>query len=115
MKRTLESAGYQVAEAATGHEALGNWEARTGEIDLLVTDVVMPGGVNGRELANRFRRATSPFKVIFVSGYGVDAMNGYPLVATDTYFLQKPFAFHLFLDTVRRCLDRKPAPGTATN
>ena len=85
MHEILESAGYQVLAAATPAAALELCANHTGRIDLLVTDMVMPG-MRGRELAIRARERLPHLVVLFVSGY-----TGESVAAADGAFLAKPF------------------------
>jgi CheY-like chemotaxis protein len=108
-RRMLEAHGYRVWEAASGREALGVWRGLTGRIDLLLTDIVMPDGVSGRELADQLRAQTPELKVIFTSGYSRDVA-GHDATAVQesgAHFLQKPCPSHVLLNSVRRCLDGK--------
>ena len=95
---------YRVIEAGTGAEALKVFEEHKGEVDLLLTDMVMPEGMTGRELAIELRRRKPAIKVIYTSGYSSDIMGGevYP---RDAKFLQKPYPPPLLAKTVRECLD----------
>ena len=77
---------------------------------MLLSDVVMPEGVSGRELADRLRQQRPGLKVILMSGYSPE-MAGRETEffrATATHFLQKPCPARLLGETVRRCLDEKP-------
>jgi len=67
--RTLKSLGYQVIEAANGHEALAQWAENREKISLLITDMVMPEGMTGSELARRLRAEKPDLGVIISSGY----------------------------------------------
>ena len=95
---------YEVLEAATGHEALQVWEKHKGKIDLLLTDMVMPEGMSGRELAERLRRQKPELKVIYTSGYSADVM-GQENGVRDIKFLQKPYPPPELAQAVRDCLD----------
>ncbi|MGA2174444.1 MAG: response regulator [Verrucomicrobiota bacterium] len=107
----LERFGYHVLEAASGPEALKIWESAAPEVDLLLTDVVMPEGITGRKLAEDLREKKASLKVIFQSGYGGEIMgeSGEFLRRTNSYFLQKPCTPRDLLCAVRRCLDGLPA------
>ncbi len=113
-RRTLEDFGYQVIEAASGRKALEMWPSRKSEVNLLLTDVVMPEGINGRELAGLMREQVPALKVVFVSGYslnvigkGTDFLN-----RRNNYYLQKPYNAHALLDAIRHCLDEVPFSAT---
>lgn len=100
----LRDYNYRVLEAATGIEALKVWEGSNGRIDLLLTDMVMPEGMSGRELAEELKARKPDLKIIYTSGYSSDVMGG-DIGLCDTMFLQKPYAPPLLAKTVRECLD----------
>ena len=102
----LERCGYTVLQASNGPEAIEIWRALTAPIDLLLTDLIMPGGLTGRALAERLRAESPRLKVIFCSGYSADlAGQGEPLVE-GTNFMQKPYHPNQIARTVRERLDR---------
>jgi len=100
----LKDYQYEVLEAGTGAEAIKIWEQHPGKIDLLLTDMVMPEGMTGRELAEKLRSRKPELKVIYTSGYSADVM-GSEIGLRDAMFLQKPYAPPLLAKTVRECLD----------
>jgi two-component system, cell cycle sensor histidine kinase and response regulator CckA len=104
-RRTLETFGYKVIEAASGPEAIKIWESEAEEIDLLLSDVVMPGGILGRELGRMLRAKKPGLKVLFMSGYSPDQARPPQLSGDTSFFLQKPFRSALLAETVRKCLD----------
>jgi CheY-like chemotaxis protein len=107
--RTLKRCGYNVIEAFDGHEALRQWEKHNGQIDLLFSDVIMPAGMTGLELAERLKQNKADLKVIVSSGYSPDLAgkdNDF-FLRNKGCFLQKPYAPRVLIDTVRRCLDGK--------
>ncbi len=108
-RRLLEGFGYRIQEAASGPEAFEMCRDRLGEIDLLLTDVIMPQGVTGLELAERLRAQKPALKVLFMSGYSRDqAGNDTAFIRqTKGHFLQKTSSPREFLNTVRLCLDEK--------
>jgi PAS domain S-box-containing protein len=101
----LERAGYHVLEAAHGIEALKIWDQATVKIQLLLTDIVMPEGIGGRELAARLRQRTPGLRVVFTSGYSADIAGRELTLQVGENFIQKPASPHLLLETIRRCLD----------
>jgi CheY-like chemotaxis protein len=107
-RRTLESFGYQVLEAASGRKALEIWQTGKLEIDLLLTDIVMPDGLTGRRLAELLREQTPGLKVIFVSGYSLSVISKDTdfLNRRNNYFLQKPYQANVLMDAIRHCLDQ---------
>jgi CheY-like chemotaxis protein len=101
----LERQGYTVLEATTGPEALPLWEQHRGTICLLLTDLVMPGGMDGRELAARLQAQRPGLKVVYTSGYSAEiAGREWPLRPGHN-FVQKPVGAEQLLETVRCCLD----------
>jgi len=105
--RVLEKHGYKILQAGTGAEALGVWEQHKNEIALLLTDLVMPDNMNGRELAETLWQRQPDLKVIFTSGYSADIVGKDFKLESDTNFLQKPYHPQILALTVRRCLDGK--------
>jgi CheY-like chemotaxis protein len=98
----LEGSGYQIWEAANGLEALNVWKTNASQIDLLLTDVIMPGGLNGRELADRLSGERPDLKVILMSGYNSDLAEK---IQPHSHILPKPFSLESLTETVRNCLD----------
>lgn len=105
--RVLEKHGYCVLQAGSGAEALEVWHAHRDGIALLLTDLIMPGNMNGRELAEALRAERPELKVIFTSGYSADIVGKDFKLGSDTNFLQKPYHPQTLALTVRRCLDGK--------
>lgn len=103
----LESYGYRVIVACSGVAALELWETQGPAIDLLLTDMVMPDGLTGRELAKHLKELNPALKVIFVSGYSVDSEDIAPGLFAGAPFLQKPCQPRVLLQTIRGCLDAK--------
>jgi PAS domain S-box-containing protein len=85
----LEELGYTVVAASDGREALRMAEKREGPIDLLLTDVVMPG-MSGRQLADKLKQEIPALKVLFVSGYSGDVIPSGGSLEPGTYFAHKP-------------------------
>ncbi len=90
----LSGAGYKIAEAANGHEALSLAMQYRERIDVLLTDVVMPG-MNGPELVEKLRRSRPDLTVIFMSGYDQDLLE--KRVPDKAVFLPKPFTPEILL------------------
>ncbi len=99
--------GYKVWQAASGKDALGVWQEHKKEISLLLTDLVMPGNMNGHDLAEKLCAERSRLKVIFTSGYSADIVGKNFKLEPDLNFLQKPYHPQTLALTVRRCLDGK--------
>ena len=107
----LRKHGYQVLEAESGPAALPVWAQHHRTIDLLLTDMVMPEGMTGRELAEKLKREKPALKVLYTSGYSPDLLGReFPLVH-GLNFLQKPFPPALLALTVRQCLDAVLGPA----
>ena len=85
----LEKHGYTVLAAASGGEALAASAAHTGTIDLMITDLVMPG-MDGKELAGRLRTLRPDVRVLYTSGYAQGMVEGHELDDGDA-FLPKPY------------------------
>ena len=100
----LQARGYKVLAAKDGLEAIPLEENYADRIDLLITDVVMPG-MSGRELAKHVTAARPDTKVLFMSGYTDDAVLRHGVTGPGTAFLQKPFALEDLLQRVRALLD----------
>jgi PAS domain S-box-containing protein len=90
-KTTLKSYGYRVLEAAHAEEAILVSGGYPGPIDILVTDVVLPG-MNGRELAGRLAASRPEMKVLFVSGYAADVIGHRGVLDSGVEYLPKPFS-----------------------
>lgn len=89
-RQYLEMSGYTVLEAEDGHTALELSAMHLGSIDLLLTDVVMPG-ISGRELAERIARSRPGIKILYMSGYTDQAVVHHGILESDAVLLQKPF------------------------
>jgi signal transduction histidine kinase/HAMP domain-containing protein len=101
----LTDCGYKVLEAATGAEALHVWERHQGDIQLLITDMVMPDGISGMELAERLHHAKPALKIIFASGYRLDDLDTSFIRQGLARVLQKPYTHITLPLAVRDCLD----------
>jgi PAS domain S-box-containing protein len=105
--RTLNRHGYRVFQAVDGNSALEIWADYKDEIDLVFTDVIMPGGLNGREMAEKIWTDKPDQKVIFSSGYGAEALGKDFKLDAELNYLQKPYLPQALARMVRRCLDEK--------
>jgi two-component system, cell cycle sensor histidine kinase and response regulator CckA len=108
-RRFLERSGYKVLEAANGIEALGVAQRHIGAIQLLLTDVIMPG-MHGGELYQRLVALRPHVKVLFMSGYTGDSLP-MELNAEMSTFVQKPFTHDLLTRKVAEALEKTPALG----
>ncbi len=101
----LEGCGYQVIPANSGAQALEIWKQRHAVIDLVLTDMVMPEGVSGMDLAQRLSSEKPGVKIIFASGYSMDDLDTAFLRKGCAGFLQKPYTHVTLSNAVRECLD----------
>jgi signal transduction histidine kinase/CheY-like chemotaxis protein len=105
--RILQLCGYRIHQAGNGVEALKVWEQHKDEIDLLLTDMVMPEGISGRQLAERLQKDDPALKVIYTSGYS-PGMAGKDIALLEGFnFLAKPYPPSRLAQVVRECLDGK--------
>lgn len=99
----LQELGYTVFEAADGAAGLKILESES-RVDLLVTDVGLPGGMNGRQVAEAARRLRGGLKVLFITGYAENAVVSHGLLDHDMHMLTKPFPMELFANRVKSIL-----------
>jgi len=97
--------GYRILQAESGVKALQLWQESKERIDLLLTDLVMPDRVNGRELAEQLWAEQPRLKVIFTSGYSADVVGKDFVLRPGLNYLQKPYHPHKLAAAVRECLD----------
>ncbi|HWQ90279.1 MAG TPA: ATP-binding protein, partial [Clostridia bacterium] len=109
----LEECGYQVLEAGSGVEALEVWNRHRERIDLVLTDMVMPEGVSGMDLAERLHAADPGVRIIFASGYSMDDIDTAFVREGRAGFIHKPYTHVTLAKAVRDALDREPAPARA--
>jgi PAS domain S-box-containing protein len=108
-RRLLENGGYTVLQASDAESAIEVARRHSGRLDMLLTDVVMPG-LSGPELARRLMPSRPGLRVLYVSGYPDEAMASQGLLEPDASFLQKPFTPETLARRVREILDtRAPA------
>lgn len=110
---TLQRRGYEVLEADDGVSAQELWRQHRDRIALLLTDLVMPGGLTGQELAQRLLADKPGLKVIYMTGYTPDWAGQEVVWQPGRNFLQKPVSAEQLLETVRRCLDNPDTPPMA--
>ena len=103
-REILAAAGYAVLAARDGARALEISKAHTGPIDLLVTDVVMPG-ISGRAVAEQLTRLRPEIRVLYMSGYTHDVLGPQGVLEPGTFLLQKPFSPAALTQKVREVLD----------
>ena len=107
--------GYKVIEAPNGRVAQELWKKRTGEVDLLFTDMIMPEGFTGLDLAEKLLKDKPALKVIIASGYHTDKTFRDRSDRAGIKYLQKPFQFHVLSKFIRDCLDSRTVRPESTD
>jgi len=113
VREVLVAYQYDVSLAASGPEALRIWKNAGGRFDLLVTDMIMPGGMTGRDLAEELKRLKPGLRIIYTSGYSSELI-GKDLGRDSAAFLPKPYRPPQLAHLVRQCLDKNPATNGAS-
>ena len=98
---------YRLLEAGDGPSAMKVLEARQQRIDLMVTDVGLPGGMNGRQLADAARLLRPELRILFITGYAENAVVGNGHLEPGMAVLAKPFAMSSFANKVREILEER--------
>ena len=109
-RSTLRALGYRVLEAGSGKEAMRVWAEHHHQVDLLFTDMVMPEGITGLDLALRLRTEKPGLKVMISSGYSFQLTGQAEDILRDVLYFPKPYAGPTLAAAVRRCFDHKEAP-----
>ncbi len=104
--RILVRNGYSVLEALNGQAALKISEGYKGKIDLLLTDVIMPGGMSGRQLVEHITPQRPEMRIIYMSGYTDNAIVNHGILDSDAAFIQKPFTPDHLAKKIREVLDQ---------
>ncbi len=102
---TLEHGGYRVFEAADGPQAIEVWEQSPVRINLLLTDLVMPRGLTGGQLAKALQARDPHLRTLYTSGYSSEVIHEDRLLVQSSNFLAKPYDTNALLKTVRRTLE----------
>jgi PAS domain S-box-containing protein len=106
VQEVLASHGYRVLTATNAMNALKVWERESNIVALLLTDMVMPGGVSGKQLADKLKSQKPDLRVIYSSGYSLELVGGEAL-QRGISLLRKPYPASLLVKTVRDCLDAR--------
>jgi two-component system cell cycle sensor histidine kinase/response regulator CckA len=112
-RHLLEICGYTVLEAKSGTEALDVSQQHTGPIDLLLTDVVMPG-ISGRLLADQLIQLRPQIQVVYMSGYTGQTVGAHGVLDPGSLFLQKPFTRDALARKIREAFSHKQKSSSAT-
>lgn len=105
MSNILRRFGYRILEAPDGPSALNIWDEQDGKIDLLLTDLVMPNGMNGRQLGDELVSRKKDLRVIYTSGYSAEVVQDHLNLTSGVNFLPKPYKPATLVKMVRSCLD----------
>ncbi len=111
----LRTCGYRVLEARNGPDALRIWQDAKAQIHLLLTDIVMPGGISGIELANRLRHSHPTLKILMTTGYSAELVHSGGLSDKTITLLPKPYTPARLTQTLRHCLDHIGPAREATS
>lgn len=104
VRHVLTAHGYEVHEAASGKDALSLWDDIGSKIDLVLTDMVMPGGISGHELAKELITRKKNLKIIYSSGYSAETFRRDSPLPEDAILLRKPYTAAQLLKEVQRLL-----------
>ena len=114
--QTLRRQGYRILEAGNAREAVQVWEQSDRAIDLLLADVILPGGASGVELARELQSRSRTLRTVFTTGHSTELMREDLILMTGINLLHKPYGVQQLIETVRRCLDAvEVATGTAVS
>jgi two-component system, cell cycle sensor histidine kinase and response regulator CckA len=103
----LRSLGYHVIEANNGQEAVQKWQEHPSQIDLLFSDMVMPEGLTGLDLAENFRNSKADLRVIISSGYSTEIVDEAKLAMGNITYLQKPYGIEVMAKAIRDSFSTK--------
>jgi len=105
IQKILQQFGYQVILAANADEALELWARQRDQIDLLLTDLVMPESISGQQLAQKLRNERPDLRVVYTSGFDIEPLDATEEFVEGVNFVQKPFRREALVAAVRRSLD----------
>ena len=108
--RLLKLKGYSVFAADNGRSAIEVWNEHKEEIALLLTDVVMPQGISGRELAIHCQNERATLKVVYTSGYNVELCADNGVLREGIHFIQKPYRPEQLLELIAGLLNSNASP-----
>jgi len=109
--RFLTMSGFKILAAESAHAAQMVWAEHKNQIDLLLTDVVMPGGMSGPDLAEKLQEEHPMLRVLFTSGYNVELLYAEGCLESGIHFVQKPYRPDQLLAAVRAVLENNPVPS----
>lgn len=109
-RMVLENSGYHVLEAASGDEALALWKEKKDTVDLVLTDMVMPGSLSGPQVAQMMRADNPTLQVIYSSGYSMDSMVDTTGETDPKSYLPKPYVPSTLVKAVKTRLETPVIP-----
>ena len=116
VQTVLEGIGLRVLTAPNAEQALRVWGEHRAEISLMLTDIVMPGGTNGTQLAARLTTEKPTLRVIYSTGYSLDLLRNGGDLPPGALLLQKPYQVKVLLEAIQRCLhEHRPGEGLVNN
>ena len=104
--RILTSQGYKIIEASSGEQALDISSRLKQKVDLLLTDVIMPG-ISGKSLADTLKKQTPSIRILYMSGYSGNVIAHHGVLSPEIELIEKPFTAETLLAKVREVLDRE--------
>lgn len=104
-RMVLENSGYHVLEAASGDEALKLWQQKKESVDLVLTDMIMPGSLSGPQVAQMMRADNPALQVIYSSGYSMDAMVDTTGDSDPRSYLPKPYVPSTLIKAIKTRLE----------
>jgi PAS domain S-box-containing protein len=110
--QALRSLGYGVIEAGNGQDAMQGWHQHHQQIDMLFTDIALPQGLNGLELAHKMRHSNPSLKIILSSSYSEELLGTSRTSSDGMVYLQKPYRIDVMSKVIRNCLDGDTSPPT---
>ena len=105
MQHVLQRAGYNVHAVGTGQAAIECFNRKQGKVDLLITDMIMPGGITGRDLKEMLSASRPELKYLYCSGYTEEQLMATGAEGDEALFLEKPLELDAFLQRIRERLD----------
>jgi PAS domain S-box-containing protein len=109
---SLRQRGYRVIEAANAREAFERWSQAEGRVDLLLTDLIMPGGLSGKDLVDQVLQAGSRVRIVYASGHSTSVVGRQLDLRPGINFLEKPYSIADLATIVRNRLDSPVSPAS---
>lgn len=107
ISESLRFLGYHVIEAGDGQEAIQKWQEHHEQIDMLLSDIVLPGQRTGFELVEKFRESKPALKIILSSSYSAELVDDGRLSAGNMAYLRKPYGIEAMSKVIRDCFGNR--------